>query len=75
MDINDFIKHFAEQFDDTDPAEIQADTSFHDLDEWSSLTAMGVIAFIRTTYGKKVTGMEIRDCKTVAELYNLVASK
>ena len=56
MDIKDFIADFADQFDDTDASEITPDTDFHELDEWSSLTAMGVIAFVRTNYGKKITG-------------------
>ena len=28
MDLNDFIKNFADQFDDTDPSEITADTEY-----------------------------------------------
>ena len=44
MELKEFIENFAEQFDDTDASEIQADTEFHELDEWGSLTGMGVIA-------------------------------
>lgn len=75
MELNEFILNFAEQFDDTDVSEIQADTVFMDLDEWSSLVAMGVIAFVRTRYNKTVTGKEIRGCETVKDLFNLVDSK
>lgn len=75
MDINEFIKIFADQFDDTDPSEITAGTEFHELDEWSSLTGMSVIAMAKTVYGKTITGKEIRACETVEELYNLIASK
>ena len=75
MDIKDFIADFADQFDDTDASEITPDTNFHELDEWSSLTAMGVIAFVRTNYGKKITGNEIRDCKTVKDLFDLINNK
>ena len=75
MEFKDFIENFAEQFDDTDASEIQADTEFHELDEWGSLTGMGVIAMVKTTYGKTITGKEIRECVTVEDLFNLVASK
>ena len=75
MELKDFIENFAEQFDDTDASEIQADTEFHELDEWGSLTGMGVIAMVKTTYGKTITGKEIRECVTVDDLFNLVASK
>lgn len=75
MELNDFIKNFADQFDDTDASEIQADTEFHEIDEWGSLTGMGVIAMVKTMYGKTITGKEIRECTTVEDLFNLVAEK
>ena len=75
MEINDFVTSFAEQFDDTDPSEIKVDTRFHELEEWSSLLGMSVIAMARTQYGKTITGKEIRACETVEDLFNLIASK
>ncbi len=75
MDINDFVANFAEQFDETDPSEIQASTAFHDLEEWSSLTGMAVIAMARTQYGKPIIGKELRQCVTVEDLFNLIKNK
>lgn len=75
MELNDFLLNFAEQFDDTDASEIKVETNFRELDEWSSLTALSIIAMAKTVYGKTITGAEIRTCNTVEELYNLVSSK
>lgn len=75
MDLQDFISNFASQFDDTDASEIQVDTAFQDLDEWSSLTNISIIAMAKTTYGKTITGKEIRSSKTVKDLFDLIASK
>jgi acyl carrier protein len=75
MELKEFINAFAEQFDDTDVSEIKAETEFHELDEWSSLMGMAVIAMARTQYGKTITGKEIRDCKTVKDLYEMILSK
>ena len=75
MNLKEFIVNFAEQFDDTYASEIQAYTEFHELDEWGSLTGMGVIAMVKTIYGKTITGKEIRECITVEDLFNLVAEK
>ncbi len=75
MELNEFVANFADLFDDTDASEIKADTSFHDLDEWSSLTGMGVIALVKTKYGKSISGVELRSCDTVEDIFNLVASK
>lgn len=75
MELNEFIANFADQFDETDASEIQADTEFHEIYEWGSLTGMGVIAMVKTVYGKTITGKEIRECVTVEDLFNLVESK
>lgn len=75
MELKDFIIAFAEQFDDTDMSEITPDCEFHELEEWSSLTGMGVIAMVKTQYGKTVTGKEIRECETVEDLFNLIKNK
>lgn len=73
--MDDFIQKFADIFDDTDPDEITPDTEFKNLDEWGSLMSLALIAMARTEYGKPLTGMEIKDCTTVRELYDLLNSK
>ena len=74
MDLQKFIADFANQFDETDASEITAETKFHDLEEWSSLVSMGVIAMAKTQYSKSITGKDIRQCVTVNDLYNLIAN-
>lgn len=73
MELKEFIVNLAEQFDDTDISEIQPDTEYQELDEWSSLTAMSIIAMVKTQYGKTISGRDIRKCQTVEDLFNLVS--
>lgn len=75
MELKEFILNFADQFDDTDASEIKADTVFHDLDEWSSLTGMSVIALAKIEYGKTITGAELKACVTVEDVFNLINNK
>jgi len=75
MKLNEFVTNFAEQFDDTDPSEITATTIFHELDEWSSLTGMAIIALAKTQYHKAITGTELKACITVEDVYNLINRK
>jgi len=72
MELKDFIENFTNQFDDTDESVFTPDCHFQELEEWGSLTALGVIAFVKTEYGKKITGQEIRSCTTIEDLFNLV---
>lgn len=75
MNINEFIEHFAEQFEETDASEFKAETNFHDLDEWSSLTALSIIAMVDEEYDVTLKGNDIQNSQTIEELYNLVISR
>lgn len=75
MELERFVNEFAQQFDETDPSEITSQTDYKGLDEWSSMTSMAIIAFVKTQYGKNITGKEIRQCSTVEDLFNLVNNK
>lgn len=75
MELNEFVANFADQFDETDPEDIRAETLFHDLDEWSSLVGMGIIALAKIEYGKTISGKELKECRTVKDVFNLIASK
>lgn len=75
MELNEFIEHFAEQFDDTDASEIKAGTVFKDLNEWSSLIALSVIAMVDEEYDVTLKGDDIRNSNTVEDLFNAVQAK
>lgn len=75
MDKKEFLENFASQFDETDPSEIMFETVFHDLDEWSSLIGMSIIAMAKVSYNKAITGTELKSCSTVEDVYNLIVSK
>ena len=75
MDLQKFIADFADQFDETDPSEITAETKFHDLEEWSSLVALSIISMVDDGMDKRLTGADLRSCSTIEELFNLVEAK
>ena len=73
--LDEFVSLFAEQFDDTDPSEITATTAFHDLDEWSSLIGLSVIAMVDEEFDVALKGDDVKNSETVEDLYNRVISK
>ena len=75
MELDQFIKNFALQFDETDLSEFRADTIFKDIDEWSSLTALSIIAMVDDEYSIKVNGEDIKNASTITDLYNVVNQK
>lgn len=75
MELNDFILKLADQFDETESSELTPNCVFQELEEWSSLTALGIIALVKTEFNKTITGREVRLCKTIQDLFELVKNK
>ena len=73
--LDEFVALFAEQFDDTDASEIQAETVFKELDEWSSLIALSVIAMVDEEYDVAIKGDDIRNSETIKDLFEIVKNK
>ena len=73
--LDEFVALFAEQFDETDPQEITADKQFRDLDEWSSLIGLSVIAMIDEEFDVTLRVEDMRKANTPAALYEIVKSK
>ena len=74
MRLEEFVKRFAEEFDETPVEQFQSSTDFKSLEEWGSLTALSIIAMVDEEFDKRVTGTDIRNSKTIEDLYNLVIS-
>jgi acyl carrier protein len=75
MEINQFIANFAAQFDDTDADEFKAETKFREIDEWSSLVALSVIAMTDEEYQVVLKGEDIRNAQTIQDLYNIINAR
>ena len=76
MEINEFIKDFADQFDETELEEFKPETNYReDLDEWSSLTGLAILNMIGKKYGVKISTSEIKETTTIEDVFNLVKSK
>lgn len=75
MEIKEFIVKFADIFDDTDVSVLTPETKFRDLEEWSSLSALGVIALADEEFNVELSGNEMRQVNTIQELFDLITSK
>lgn len=73
--LQEFVDLFAEQFEDTDPSEIKADTKFHDLNEYSSLIALSIIAMVDEEFDVLLKGDDMRNAVTLKDLYETIKSK
>lgn len=72
MEIQEFIKNFAEQFDETELEVFNADTRFRDLEEWNSFLALSVMAMVKSEYDVALTASEMRDSSTIQDLFDII---
>ena len=71
--IDQFIENFLVAVDFQNPVEVKAETELLSLPEWDSLAALGVIVMFDVDYEKVITGDDLKNCSTLADLYRLMA--
>jgi acyl carrier protein len=69
--IEAFIGNFLEAVDFQDRVEVTLQTFLHELPEWDSLAALGVIVMFDIQYGKNISGDDLKRCTTLADLFKL----
>lgn len=73
--LDEFVQLFAELFDETDASEFAPDTDFRELDEWSSLIGLSVIAMVDEEFGVALKANDFRQISTISDLYQVVVDK
>ncbi len=75
MEIKEFIQNFADQIDDESVSELTGEIRFRDIEGWSSLTALTIIAMVDELYNVKLNGDDIRMSITIEDIYNIIKSR
>ncbi len=70
-----FVEQFVVAVDFQTSVPVAGDTKLADLPEWDSLAALGVIVMCDTEYGVTITGNDLKDCVTVADILGKVRAK
>lgn len=74
MEIKEFIEKFAEAIEVENVDALTAETKFRELEEWSSLSVMLIIAFFDEEFDKQVSDTMIRQTVTIQDLYNIASA-
>ena len=75
MDLQEFIKKFADCFNQTPAENFKPDTEYKKLEEWGSMMALIVIAMIDADYGKTITSDDLKSALTIASLFEIAKNK
>jgi acyl carrier protein len=75
MEKQNFVRNIAEQFEDSDPATFTTETRFRDVEGWSSLIALSIIAMVDEEYNVSIKGDDVRNSQTIEDLFTIVKSR
>jgi len=75
MEIKDFISNFIDQFDDEPEEELNENTVFRELDGWSSIVALSVMAMVDEEYDVQIKADEMRHANTIGDIFRIVRTQ
>lgn len=69
--MNEFIEKFKEALDIE--GEFDINVELEEFEEWDSMGYISVMSMLDEEYGKEVNADQLKACKTLADLYELVS--
>jgi len=75
MEINEFIQNIENEIAGLESGTLAPDTDYRDIDQWSSMYALIIMAMIVIKYKVTLTGEDLKNTNTVRELFEYVKSK
>lgn len=75
MTLDEFVKAFAAEFDDTPAEQFTPATNYRELDEWGSLVALSIISMVDDEMDVQITGADLRNSITIEDLYKVICAK
>ena len=74
-DINAFIGKLEVEFDEIEKGRLIPSLGYKDMEGWSSMKALILIATIDSEYGILLNGEDISKASTLQDIYDIVKSK
>jgi len=75
MEINQFVRHFENAIEGIEPNSLTPETQYHKIEQWDSLALLCLLAMIDCEYEVQVPGMDLKQCDTLHDIFDLVASR
>ena len=75
MNMQDFIEKFAEAIEMESIDVLKEDTRFRDLDEWSSLAVLSVIAMLDEEYDIQIENADFKKLETIGDIARFIKNQ
>lgn len=75
MTIEEFTKNIEVELEGLEPGTLTADLNYRELEMWSSMYALIVLAYVDSVFNVTLSGDDLRNSNTVKDLYLLIKSR
>ncbi len=66
------FKQLFAQVVEVNPEQLRMDAKLKNIPQWDSIAAVSLLVMMQTEYNKNVTAEDIRQAKTINDLYRLI---
>jgi acyl carrier protein len=75
MNIQELIEKLEEEIEEVEKGTLTPSTNIRNIDWWSSMHALVIIALVDIEYNVQVSGKDLKEIQTIQDLYNLIIKK
>ena len=75
ISIDEFVSKLEKEFDDVPPGTLKANTNYKQMEQWTSMHALIIIAFIDSEFDIIFKSDDLKNTETISDLYKLIAEK
>lgn len=75
MNLQSFVQKVESEFEDMESGLLTAETRFKDLEEWSSMYALLLIAMIDVEYEVTISGEDLGEAQTIEDIFNFIQQR
>jgi acyl carrier protein len=75
MNIHDLINYIETEFEEIENGTLISESSIRDIEGWSSMHALILIALIDNNYDILLTGEELKNALTIQDLYDVILKR
>ena len=75
MNIHELINYIETEFEEIENGTLIPESSIRDIEGWSSMHALILIALIDNNYDILLTGEELKNALTIQDLYDVILKR
>lgn len=73
--VEEFVHNFESAIEGIEPGSLSPEVELASVEQWDSLAALSILAMVDAEYETEISGNELRKCRTLRDLFDVIQSK